>query len=184
LLLLDTAKDATHQSAQEVWHNLLRDLAADSESQKLLQQLNAGMAVELVVLEGSAPFNFEAVKQARPRENFSVRFTLHGKQPGEWVAKEGALYGILSYGRFFRLKKGDPRLPASVVEAVESGPEMIYLVTNDHLLRRSKGWQFVLVDGPKVSPDYITKRKNASVELRAEVDRRVAEFLKRHQPKQ
>lgn len=193
LLPITTDAKAAPPSAVPVWRDLYPKLAADGESQRLLQRLYAGVRVDCRVLDGDADFDEKGVEQARPERGPAVLLSLHARQPGQERTYDGeqakalgydrALYGVLSYGRVIRLSRGEPGLPDSAAAALDSVAddlEVLYLVTNDYLLRHAPGWQLNFRGGPGVSPDHVTKRQKNATDLRRELDRRVEEHLRRH----
>lgn len=72
-----------------------------------------------------------------------------------------------------------PDSTAAALDIAAKDREVLYLVTNDYLLRRAPGWQLVFRTGPGVSPEYVTKPQKNATDLRGELDRRVAEYLNR-----
>jgi hypothetical protein len=182
LLALGPDAKATEPAAKDLWRDLFAGLAADADSQKLLTKLYGGLPVEFVLLDGKTPFDEKAAEAARPRATTSaVLLSVHPKQPGEWSAAENQLYGTLSFARVVRLAEGDPRTATSVDEALTRQPEeleVLYLVINDYLLRKARGWQFVFQNSPSVRPEYTTQPQADAAKLRDEVERRAAEYLK------
>lgn len=194
VLLLQIATDvkAARPSALPVWRDLYPKLAVDGESQRLLQRLYPGAPVSCRVLNGDADFDEQAVETSKPESGPGVLLLLHARLPGEeriytgeqakGLGYDRALYGVLSHGRVTRVRGGEPGLPDSTAAALDIAAkdrEVLYLVTNDYLLRRAPGWQLVFRTGPGVSPEYVTKPQKNATDLRGELDRRVAEYLNR-----
>jgi hypothetical protein len=186
---------ADGKAAEALGRDLFGKLAEDPESQKLLRRLY-GLPVEVVVLDGGASFDADAVEKARPEKGPAVLLSVHVEQPGQERRYEGdqakargydrSYFWTFSLGRVTRQRKDDPDRPRSVAEALARQPndrELLYLAANDYLLRHAPGWQ-LLFQGTGISPHAITKPARDATELRARVDRRIDEHVGRDQGKE
>jgi hypothetical protein len=184
-LLTVGPKDATRKPAQEVWKSLLPGMASDAGTKALLRRLYNDLPVEFVVLPETAAKDKAALDRAAgpPGAGFAVVLRVAAEQPLR-DARDGDLFGSLGCRRDMRVKPGEKT--ANFVEkdggaVATRAPDdfaVLLFAMNDYLLRTRAGYG--AFDGSALTPQGIRSAfptQDADA-MRADLDRRVAEYLK------
>jgi hypothetical protein len=158
--------DAPKRKASEVLAELFPGMAADKDTRALLSRLYGTANIAFLAMEGA---DAAALKKVRP------------PQP---PAEGRALWWAISDWRSYREVKGNLPLGLSWLYLANARPQVkpgdslkiLLLVSNDYLLRHRLGYQLEHESDPHVlKPEQRTPAK-----LRAEPDRLIGEFIKRH----
>jgi hypothetical protein len=188
--LMPVAADAiaARRPGDEVWDALLPGIAADADSRTLLSRLYQNAPTEL--REG--PVGQDAGSQA-PAEGLAVAVRVHAQRFKDRVStRQGHVYGLVDLWRVstvqfhparFHHPEGTPpeqALGQGLAAALAGQPddfEVLLLVANDYLLRKQPGWQLF---SHGFSADAIQVPTGGLAELRADLDRRIDDYVKRH----
>lgn len=170
---------AERPSAQEVWRGLPASLKKDNKTRALLKKLLAAEEVELAALSGFPGSTFRPADGPFPSSKaflalWSTKVRLEhdlGELPDFWTVG-------LGYAYF----QGEP---AREWQDGAGHIEVVRWVINDHLLRQDRG--YLLIHGNIYGDQDVRKTvkrlvSQSPAELRTDLDRAIADFLKRHEP--
>ena len=188
--LMPVAADATavRRPGDEVWDALLPGIAADAESRKLLSRLYRDAPAEFRV----GPVGQDASGQA-PGDGLAVAVRVHARRYEDRIStRRGHVYGLVDLGRVstvnfhpdrFHAAAGTPpedvvgKAFSAALAAQPNDVEVLLLVANDYLLRKQPGWQLF---SHGFSADAVRVPTGGPAELRADLDRRIDDYIKRH----